>query len=187
MGTNRQTPVGGYAGLSRLSEIPESALIRAVPGTLQRDIKSFFGTYAKACGLADELLFQAGNPDLVDAACKRSAIGKLLPDSLYVHRESLDHLEPLLRVYEGCAVRDLGEIEEANVIKLHRMSGKLSYLSYPDFESDPHPALVRSVKLCMRTRQLDCQGFGQGGNPPCSTARKLFCTPTIRYEQNSSD
>jgi len=32
-----------------------------------------------------------------------STIGKLLPNALYVHRDALDSLEPLLRVYEGCA------------------------------------------------------------------------------------
>jgi DNA phosphorothioation-associated putative methyltransferase len=123
------------------------------------------------------LLFQAGKSELVDAACKHSEIGKLLPDSLYVHRSALDHLEPLLRVYEGCARAYLGEIEEANVIKVHRFSGKISYLSYPDFDTDPHPALIRSVKLCMRSRQLDCHVFGHGGNPPILHRKEAFLHP----------
>ncbi len=59
-----------------------------------------------------------------------STIGKLLPNALYVHREALDSLEPLLRVYEGCARAYLGEVERANLIKLHRHSGKVSYLVY---------------------------------------------------------
>jgi hypothetical protein len=29
---------------------------------------------------------------------------------------------------------------------LHRSWGKLSYLAYPDFEADPHPALRRCVR-----------------------------------------
>ena len=115
--------------------------------------------------------------ELVDAACKRSPIGKLLPDSLYVHRTALDHLEPLLRVYEGCGRAYLGDIEEANIIKLHRFSGKLSYLSYPDFDTNPHPALVRSVKLCMRTRQLESHEFGQVGNPPILHRKETFLHP----------
>jgi len=160
-----------YLALARFRQRPAFALL---PPSLQRDMKSFFGTYAKACAQADELLFQAGKADVVDAACKRSAIGKLLPDSLYVHRNSLDHLDPVLRVYEGCARAYLGEIEDANIIKLHRFSGKISYLSYPDFETDPHPALVRSVKLCMRTRQLESQAFGQGGNPPVLHRKETF-------------
>ena len=30
----------------------------------------------------------------------------------------------------------------------------MSYLAYPDFEKAPHPALTRSVKLCMRSRLI---------------------------------
>jgi len=85
-----------------------------------------------------------------------STIGKLLPNALYVQSDALDSLEPLLRVYEGCARAYLGEVEGANLIKLHRHSGKVSYLVYPDFETDPHPALLRSLKLSLRTRELDC-------------------------------
>ncbi len=33
----------------------------------------------------------------------KSAVGKLLPTALYVHRTALEALDPLLRVYEGCA------------------------------------------------------------------------------------
>src|SRR5438105_3181090 len=110
-------------------------------------MRAFFGTYTRACSQADELLFKAGDPSAIDEACKRSPVGKLLPDDLYVHRSALDILEPLLRISEGCGRAYLGEIEGANIIKIHRRSGKLSYLVYPDFERDPHPALWRCVKL----------------------------------------
>ena len=60
----------------------------------------------------------------------------------------IDALEPLLRVYEGFARAHLGEVEGANLIKLHRHSGKVLYLDYPDFLIEPHPSLLRSTKLC---------------------------------------
>src|SRR5262249_49079164 len=87
-----------YLALARFKRRPQFMLL---PRSLQLDIKAFFGTYTKACAKADEILFQTGKAELIDAACKRSPIGKLLPDALYVHRDSLDYLEPLLRVYEG--------------------------------------------------------------------------------------
>src|SRR5438105_8166918 len=89
-----------------------------------------------------KLLFRAGDTTAIDEACKRSPIGKLLPDDLYVHKSAVDNLEPILRIYEGCGRAFLGEVEGANLIKIHRRSGKLSYLVYPEFESDPHPALL---------------------------------------------
>src|SRR5262245_39001047 len=61
----------------------------------------------------------------------------------------------------------------ANVIKIHRRSGKLSYLVYPHFETDPHPALARCVRLCLRTRQLDCYDYAQA-NPPLLHRKETF-------------
>ena len=90
-----------------------------------------------------------GDAAAIDEACRNSPLGKLLPNALYIHCSALDELDPLLRVYEGCARACLGEIEEANILKLHRFSGKISYLAYPDFETDPHPALATCVKLNM--------------------------------------
>jgi len=163
-----------YLALARFRKRPKFSFL---PQTLQRDIRAFFGTYIRACAQGDDLLFQVGSAERIDEACKRSPIGKLLPDALYVHRTALDYLEPLLRVYEGCGRAYLGEIEGANLIKIHRYSGKISYLVYPDFDRDPHPSLTRSVKLCMRTRHLECQEFGKSGNPPILHRKEAFLSP----------
>ncbi len=100
-----------------------------------------------------------------------------LPNAVYVHCEVLDSLEPLLRVYEGCARAYLGEVKGANLIKLHRHSGKVSYLVYPEFETDPHPALLRSIKLSLRTRELDCFEYAKSTNPPILHRKETFLPP----------
>ena len=104
-------------------------------------------------------------------------MGKLLPDDLYVHCFALDTLEPLLHVYEGCGRAYLGEVEGANVIKIHRRSGKLSYLVYPEFEDDPHPALLRSIRVNLRMRQIDCNDYAQCANPPVLHRKDSFLNP----------
>jgi DNA phosphorothioation-associated putative methyltransferase len=164
-----------YLALSRFGRrLPLGQL----PQTLQADMKAFFGSYAKACKQADELLFTAGNAVAIDKACRRSTVGKLLPDDLYVHRSALETLDPLLRIYEGCGRAFLGEVEGANIIKIHRRSGKLSYLVYPDFETDPHPALLRCVKLNLRTRQLESYDYAQSANPPILHRKETFLHPS---------
>jgi DNA phosphorothioation-associated putative methyltransferase len=155
-----------YLALGRFRRRPPMS---ALPLGLQRDIRAFFGSYASACRLADDRLFRAG-----DDACRHSAVGKLLPNALYVHRSALEALDPLLRIYEGCARAYLGEIDGANLIKLHRHSGKVSYLVYPDFETDPHPALLRSVKLSLRTREIDCLEYAASANPPILHRKETF-------------
>jgi DNA phosphorothioation-associated putative methyltransferase len=160
-----------YLALARFRKRPR---LGQLPRTLQRDMRAFFGTYNKACRQADGLLFRAGDPAVIDDACRRSAVGKLLPDDLYVHRTALDFLEPVLRVYEGCGRAYLGEVEGANIIKIHRRSGKLSYLTYPDFDSDPHPTLQRCLRLSLRTRQLDCYDYAVSSNPPVLHRKETF-------------
>ena len=149
----------------------------ALPTGLQRGIRAFFGSYTTGCRRADDRLFRAGAADAVDDACRRSAVGKLLPNALYVHRTALEALDPLLRVYEGCARAYLGEIEAADLIKLHRHSGKVSYLVYPEFDADPHPALLRSIKLNLRTREIESTDYAVSANPPVLHRKEAFLLP----------
>jgi DNA phosphorothioation-associated putative methyltransferase len=140
-------------------------------------LESQLGSYTKACRQVDDLLFRAGDPAAIDAACARSAVGKLLPDDLYIHKSALGALEPLLPVYEGCSRAYLGEVEGANLIIIHRRSGKLSYLVYPDFDTDPHPALLRCVRLSLRTRELHCYDYAGSANPPVLHRKETFLQP----------
>ena len=160
-----------YLALSHFRKRPAFSHL---PGDLQRDIRAFFGTYKKACAEADSLLFRAGVPEAIDAACRNATVGKLLPNALYVHMSAFDDLEPLLRIYEGCARTFAGEIESANVIKLHRISGKVSYLVYPDFEKVAHPALLRSVKVSLRELDIYCYDYRNVENPPVLHRKETF-------------
>jgi len=94
-----------------------------------------------------------------------------------VHRTALEALEPILLIYEGCGRAFLGEVEEANLIKIHRRSGKISYLVYPDFETDPHPALARCFRLNLRLRQLDCYDYAMSANPPILHRKETLLCP----------
>jgi DNA phosphorothioation-associated putative methyltransferase len=85
--------------------------VTAFPAGLQHDIRAFFGSYTKACQQADSLLFGLGNAEAVDQACLRTTVGKPLPNAHHAHRDALDSLEPLHRVYEGCARANPGEVE----------------------------------------------------------------------------
>jgi len=160
-----------YLALARFRKRPP---ISKLPATLRRDIREFFGTYKRACERADALLFRAGDAGAINEACCRSLLGKLLPNAIYVHRCALDRLEPILRVYEGCARAYVGEVDGANVLKLHRFSGKVSYLFYPDFDAVAHPALARTLKLSLRTLQLDCYDYVTVSNPPILHRKEAF-------------
>jgi DNA phosphorothioation-associated putative methyltransferase len=143
---------------------------------LQRDVRAFFASYPNACRQADDHLLLTGSAEAVDEACKRWAVRKLLPNAIYVLRTALEDLDPLPRVYEGCARAYLGTRDGANLIKLRRQSGKVSYVVYPDFGTDSHPSLQRSVELSLRTRQIDCFDHTARTNPPILHRKETLLT-----------
>jgi len=62
------------------------------------------------------------------------------------------------------------------LIKIQRRSGKLSYLVYPKFDNDPHPALLRSIRVKLRTRQIESNDYAQSTNPPVLHRKETFLT-----------
>ena len=122
----------------------------------------------------DELLFAAGNRESLDEAYRSVSVGKLTPSALYVHITALAHLSPVLRVYEGCARTYIGAVEGANIIKLHRDTPQVSYLSYPEFERDPHPALAASLIVHLQTFRVQYREYTHSKNPPILHRKEEF-------------
>lgn len=158
-----------YLALSRFQRRPR---ISQLPASIQRDIKAFLKSYRTACGQADALLFRAGDPKAIDEACRRADVGQLADNALILHRSALDYVQPILRIYEGCARALVGEIDDANVIKLHRFSGKVSYIAYSDFEKDPHPPLRLRVKVALPTLAVDYFDYSEWEDPPVLVAKE---------------
>ncbi len=123
---------------------------------------------------ADELLFRAGDRVAIDAACRQAPFGKLTPEALYVHVSAITRLPPLLRVYEGCARVLTGAVEGATIVKLNRLEPKVSYLVYPSFDAEPHPALAMSVRADLRRLDVRIRDFRASQNPPILHRKELF-------------
>lgn len=160
-----------YLGLSRFDGRPNYS---ALPRPLQLDVKSFFSSYSRACELADALLFSVGDRSVIDEACRASEIGKLTPDALYVHESATDYLSPVLRLFEGCARGYIGQVEGANMVKLSREEPRVSYLSYPDFEDDPHPALAFSLGVHLQTFRVRLRDYSTYRNHPILHRKETF-------------
>ncbi len=160
-----------YLALSRFDGRPNYSRL---PRELQRDVKGFYSSYKQACETADEILFSIGEPGVVDTACQMAEVGKLTPSALYVHESALASLSPILRLFEGCARGYIGRVDGANLIKLHRTEPKVSYLSYPDFEGDPHPALGFSMTVHLQTFRVKFRDYSDYRNPPILHRKESF-------------
>ena len=145
-----------------------------LPRDLQCDVKAFHSNYGHARDLADKLLFSAGNRNTVDRAARTATVGKLTSTALYVHINALPYLPSLLRVYEGCARALVGAVDGANIVKLHRDGPRVSYLAYPQFEKDPHPALFASLLVDFQTLRVKYREYAESGNPPILHRKEEF-------------
>jgi DNA phosphorothioation-associated putative methyltransferase len=163
-----------YIALSQFSNRPKFSHF---PEVVQNDIKGLFGTYRDACTAADLMLASVGNLKLIAKCCQQSRIGKHLPNALYVHVSALEKLNPLLRLYEGCASRTIGRLHGTTLIKFHTNKAKISYLFYPEFDSNPHPTLHTSMQIDLQDLHVVYREYDTSENPPILHRKETFVTP----------
>jgi hypothetical protein len=146
---NRKRDLLVYVALANLRKrVPFGHLSK----NLRFDIREFFGNYTEALQKGMELLYAAGDTGEIELACAELKVGWQDEQALYIHRSALDELPPVLRAYVGCATALFGDISQTDVIKLHKASGKVTFLGYDDFEGKPLPELRHRIKVNLRTR-----------------------------------
>ena len=147
-------------------QFAKRAPYRKLERRLQRDIKAFFGNYASAQRAALEMLVACAEPNRLLDACQEAATRGLgwLEDSrsLQLHIDLVDRLPAILRAYVACGLVLWGPAGEAQLVKIHIVSGKLSLMEYDDFATSAVPSLRRRVK--MNLRRLSCEVFEYGSS-----------------------
>lgn len=137
---------------------------------LQQDIKHFFGDYAAARARGMALLLQIADLAAIDQACREAAqhgLGWLEPgQSLQLHVSLVEQLPALLRVYVGCASVLYGDYRNADLVKIHTRSGKVSLMRFDDFEGQSMPRMVERVKIKLREQGIDYFAYGEDYEPP---------------------
>lgn len=168
--------------------------LKQISPEVRNDIKSLFGSYEDAWELAEEMLFSLGDPGVIAQCCLQSFVGctsgfkyaPLYPSSFIVHVSAFSELDPLLRLYEGCASRTIGRMDEATLIKFHTYQPKVSYLFYPNFDTDPHPVLHTSMQIDLRDLSVSYRDYEDDVNPPILHRKETVITPDYpNYEKFS--
>lgn len=177
----RSLDIQVYLALSHFEQRPRW---QQLAPEMRHDIKAFFGSYEEACEVADQKLFSLGNPQVVQTACAKSKIGKHTRGALYVHVSALPAINPLLRIYESCASRTIGRVDGATLIKYNIEKPQISYLFYPEFDTDPHPALTARITIDFKTLYITHRDYAERENPPILHRKETFVTPEYpKYEE----
>lgn len=131
-----------------------------LPEQLQRDVKVFFGNYNNAIETCRELLFSISDTEQITDTCisahqELPASSMAENHSLTFHKDFIDLLPPLLRVYVGCGIQLYGELDDIQLIKIHFHSGKVSFMGYENFNDSPLPILKERIKINLGQQTVD--------------------------------
>lgn len=162
------------------------------PESLKRDIKALFDDYRTAINLATELLFAIADVQLIGEQCfkaHRQLPASILNDghSLIFHKNYIDALPLLLRVYVGAALQMYGELDDTiDLIKIHINSGKLTLTHYDDFDKSV-PYLVERTKIKMADQSIDFFDYvEESRRPPLLNKHLLLDSMDAKYEKQKS-
>ncbi|MGK7921383.1 MAG: DNA phosphorothioation-associated putative methyltransferase [Trichodesmium sp.] len=163
-----------YLGLTKFGNRPKFSKFSEV---VRNDIRALFGSYTQACTLADLILFSLGDSALIRKCCQNSSIGYKSANYLLVHVSAVAKLDPLLRLYEGCANRTLGRLDGATIVKFNYKLPIISYLFYPDFDRVAHPVLHTTMNIDLRDLSVNYENYTNEYNPPILHRKDALVTP----------
>ena len=149
-----------------------------VPDGLKRDIKAFYPSYNNALESAREALFSVGNPAIIQDICEEAyatlKCGEMISGHSYTfHKDRLDEVPSLLRIYIGCATQLYGDLEDIQLIKAHIRSGKVSFMGYDDWKK-PIPCLTERIKIKMREQDIDFFDYSEKYQPQPLLNKNIF-------------
>lgn len=114
------------------------------------------------------------NLDQYQQALAKLPFGKRLPGAIYVYRDAGVSLgEELDRLVAQVGIAfQVGT--EFNVVKFRTEELKVSWLAYPDFLADPHPALRHAVTIDLVRGQARHTDYTGNLNPPILHRKEAF-------------
>lgn len=175
----RREDILTYLAMLRLQGLRPPPL-GALPGSIRTDIRAIWPTYAAAHVDAEAFLFSMGRPEAVRAACASSPFGKLVATDLYFHRSVEDDLPPLLRLLAFAAREIVGDVAY-DIIKISGDGQAVSFLAYPHFDQDPHPALSHSVRVYLPRASYEIRDYSGYENPPILHRKDALVGPSYPH------
>ncbi|GAB3861641.1 hypothetical protein GCM10027610_104480 [Dactylosporangium cerinum] len=145
-----------------------------LPPDVRADVRAFFGSYTKAYRTAEQLLKAAGQPEHICRSVQSARTGKITPTSLYIHIDAIHRLPAILRIYEACAQVLAGRPTDTTIIRLRYDTPAISYLSYPTFDTDPHPEQRSATDVDIGFLRVSHADHARSLNPPILHRREEF-------------
>lgn len=106
-------------------------------------------------------------------------VGKQLPDAVYIHKSQIDNLPKILSVLaKRVAAKFELNASDWNILKLQKRNFKISYLSYPNFDTYAYPALSKSNTVDLQRLSIKSASYIKSDNPPILHRKETFVSNT---------
>ena len=158
-----------------------------MPEEKKRDIKALFISSNSGREEAKELLFKIADNDLLQASAIEST--QCFPSiynaghSLLLQAKFINELPLILRIYVGAAAVMYGDWNEADVIKVHLTSGKVTFMVFDDFNNKPIPRIIERVKVKLAEQDIDYFDYmNEEKRPPLLNKSELMLDKDEKYE-----
>ena len=119
-------------------------------------------------------LKELGDLAAISRRINASSVGKVLPDDIYIHRDSLEYAPEMLQLLVELAKTILPADVEWNIAKIARNSYHVTFLEYANFYEDAHPRLLGAMKVLLHKNKLDYRDYKTRENPPILHRKELF-------------
>lgn len=142
--------------------------------TDRADVRAVFGSMARAQREVERYLRSTLRQ--LESECRGWGLGKLTPSSLYLHVSLTPKLPFNLRLVCDCARELAGEslTGDENILKINFKTSGVSFATYRDFESEPHPALARALRVDFATSTVSGRDYAESASPPILHRKELF-------------
>lgn len=108
-------------------------------------------------------------------AVKSLKVGKILPDSIYVHESAISKIPASLAKLALDTIDQFNINEDTwNIIKFFKENYKLAFLNYPTFENESYPALQMSQIADIDKQTLRKSDYSKSENPPILHRKETF-------------
>jgi len=101
---------------------------------------------------------------------RNQKVGKVLSGDVYIH---VDYLDQDLKEFVDSVAKRF-KITGATLVKISKKGDSLSFLFYPDFEKDPHPALAKSIEVWIKEGKCVIVDYSKRENPPILHRKECF-------------
>lgn len=95
---------------------------------------------------------------------------------MLVHISALEALDPLLRLYEGCASRTVGRLENVTLVRFYLHEPKIAYIFCSDFDTNPHPRWQTMMQISLQDLRVRYKEYDPDYAPVVHCKERLVMT-----------